>query len=133
LASVERAAQTADVAGVERLRESLARHTGGHPEAPGSDGRNFHVVVAEVARNRVVALLMRVLVKATIELDLHDRHWHDGDGAGLLSTSNGGADAHRAVVDAIAAGDVALARRRMSQHLEVLDRHLMAQRPMSGP
>jgi DNA-binding FadR family transcriptional regulator len=117
LASVEDAARTANDDTVRGLRDELARTDRTQAEYVDGQGRNFHVLVAELSGNPVLAVLMRVLVLVTIDLTPRTPKRREA--------RQGSSPAHRqhqAIVDAIEARDPAVARRRMLRHLEALDR-----------
>lgn len=99
---------------IRQLRELADEATKVHYQ--GSIADDLHLRIADVSGNPAIALFLRVLVHLT---RLH------GPGAGISASRRSeinaqSGHAHDGIVDAIAARDVALARRRMTKHLELM-------------
>lgn len=71
------------------------------------ESNRFHILLAEATRNRMLALLTRVIRQVVIRMD-HESH----DTSALQI-----ARAHQRILDAIVAGDVETAKRRALRHL----------------
>jgi len=115
LYAVERAAARIDEAGVARLYQELDAEVA---EGDESSHDNLHLAIADLAGNRAVRLFTSILTQLTSD------HVRDArmelDRAARAGRTTGAVDAHRAIVKALAAGDIPLARRRMQQHLDAL-------------
>jgi DNA-binding FadR family transcriptional regulator len=107
-----------DDGGAARLRTALEAEQAASTEEFGIVGHDLHGVLAGVAGNQVLELLTLVLLLLT------RHHMHRPAGApNPLEDPIPNQDvmrAHRAVVDAILAQDIGLARRRMRRHLDAL-------------
>ncbi len=79
-------------------------------------GHDFHIVLANLSGNRVLALFTDVLVRLS-----RSHGAMPADAAGPLPTAEV-IDVHERIIDAIIAGDVDLARHRMRHHLTALTR-----------
>lgn len=101
-------------ADVAALRTTLDTDARAGFESPVAE--DLHVRIAELTGNPAMSLFLRVTVELT---RLHTSF--PGRGSKRRSAINAEADrAHRAIVEAIADGDEALARRRMSKHLTAM-------------
>lgn len=107
--------------GEPRVRERLEQALTVRPDTPAAEvGRlanELHLAVAELAGNPVLAFLIRTLTS------LCARHVAAEPGMQPLpvrAPAEAVARAHLAIAEAIAAGDRALARRRMARHLDAL-------------
>lgn len=113
LTGVQLAASRIDEAGVRRVRDFLAAHD----ELPDLDERrychDFHVLLAELSGNPALALFVTCLTDLANHLSTV-RALGPGEGAGLAHRS------HQRIAEAVVAGDGALARRRMADHLNAL-------------
>lgn len=117
LLAVERAAAEIDEAGVIRLRGVLAEETAS--TGAGHHSHVLHTCIAEVSGNPALSLFVDVLVNLT---ERHTRIGRDTSDARfdrerLVSESH---RAHHAIVEAIVAGDGALAGHRMRRHIEAI-------------
>jgi DNA-binding FadR family transcriptional regulator len=113
LTGVQLASARIDEAGIERIRDFLA---GQEDPAHAEDVRychDFHVLVAELSGNPALALFVTCLTELANRLPTV-RRLGPGEGAALAHRS------HQRIAEAIVAGDGALARRRMADHLEAL-------------
>jgi DNA-binding FadR family transcriptional regulator len=99
--------------GAARLR-GVCAHEAGRPGVSEQDA--LHVVLGELSGNPAVALFVSVLAMLTRHYTVHGRPGPD-EGSTAESES---ARAHRAIVDAVLAGDAALAERRVGKHLRAL-------------
>ncbi|MBB4774717.1 FadR/GntR family transcriptional regulator [Actinomadura livida] len=122
LHAVERTVQKLDEAGVDRLRAALqAEETS---TEPGHHSHDVHRVLAEMSGNPALALFIDVLVNLT--------EWRMG-GAGGADHGAGDREAkvkeskqaHRAIVESIVAGDLALALHRTRRHIEAVHDYLV--------
>lgn len=113
LTGVQLAADRIDEGGVERVRAFLSAHD----ELPDLDQRrychDFHVLLAELSGNPALALFVASLTDLANRLS-PVRALGPGEGAGLAHRS------HQRIAEAVVAGDGALARRRMADHLNAL-------------
>jgi DNA-binding FadR family transcriptional regulator len=121
LLSVERAARTVDEAGVERLRAVLGDEAASG--APGHHSHELHNVLAELSGNPVLALFVDVLVSLT------EHHMRPVEALAVAAGGDrqsleGARRAHEAIVEAVVAGDAALARHRMRRHVEGIEAFL---------
>jgi len=88
--------------GRSRLRAAVVR---------GNAGEVFHTTLAELTGNPVLTLFLRIVTQL----------WAGEDGPeSATGASDDDRDAHEKVLDAILAGDEALARHRMRSHLRTL-------------
>lgn len=99
--------------GGRRLR-GVCAHEAGRPGVAEQDG--LHVVLGELSGNPAVALFVSVLAMLTRHYTVHGRPGPD-EGSTAESES---ARAHRAIVDAVVAGNSGLAERRVGKHLRAL-------------
>ena len=106
-----------------RLKAFLADECD-HVEQSFLYARNFHLQVAEMSGNPVIALFVRCLVDLTAQqtTPLKARR----EAARRVN------DVHSRVADAIISGDAELARRRMTKHVLALDPYLSAKRRRSS-
>ena len=110
--SAARAAELATPEDVERLRRLANIPIGASQNFRESEVTNvqFHLAIAAIARNGLaLELIERCLAQV-------DRFMSLGVSFGPFQDS--ASDAHRAIVEAIAAGDPAAARERMESHLD---------------
>jgi DNA-binding FadR family transcriptional regulator len=110
LACVKLATETIDEAGIEKLRSVLQREDSlGLAGAAAGHSFELHVALAEITRNPAMILLVQILSRLTFErtgnLNYDEQEMGDMHRA------------HEAVVEAVIAGDSALAQHRMSRHL----------------
>lgn len=116
LAAVDLAAARLDAAGIAALQASL------QAERDAADGNlneishELHLVVAELAGNRLLVLLLRILIR------LSARHTapRPDEGASHAELAARVHRVHGRIVEAIVAGDASLARHRMQGHLAAL-------------
>jgi DNA-binding FadR family transcriptional regulator len=113
LACVRLATEQIDAKSIDRLREMLAREdelglagvATGHPHT-------LHIAIAEATGNPVLKLLVEILTRLTFDRTAH-----------LPVKTQDFEDAHKAhvaIVEAIIAGDSALAQQRLSRHLAAI-------------
>ena len=103
-----------DDAGVARLEAALAVERATPPSDFALVGHDLHVVLATVAGNRVMELLVHVLVRlARLQIVAPP----DGDDE---NPTQHVIQVHQSIVEAILARDVELARHRMRRHLDAL-------------
>ncbi len=113
LACAAQAAETIDEEGIQRLRDVLSLEESLREEAiPTGRTHDLHIVIAELTKNPVMALFVRVLT----ELTRQQQRPHE-DPTHAVEASH---RAHVALVDAIVSGDAALAQHRMRRHLEAI-------------
>jgi GntR family transcriptional repressor for pyruvate dehydrogenase complex len=100
------------------MQEVLDRHRACLDELkrPVVEASQFHLIVADTAKNRVLASVVRPFFRLAFEL-----------GPQLYQTAEGYArwelDQHTRIRDAIASGDGELARLRMLEHVSSMDPH----------
>lgn len=111
LVCVTQAAERIDEKGVERLREVLAAEERLREAAIGTGHHHdLHVVIAELTGNPAMVLFVEVLARLTPQRERPD------PSQDVASYHR----AHEALVEAIIAGDAALAQHRMRRHLEAI-------------
>ncbi|MFN8233241.1 MAG: FadR/GntR family transcriptional regulator [Actinomycetota bacterium] len=109
------------------MQEVLDRHRARMTdlERPVVEASEFHLLVADAARNRVLAGVVRPFFRLAFEL-----------GPQLYQTTEGYAawelDQHTRIREAIASGDGELARLRMLEHVTSMDPHYRDDRPSSS-
>jgi len=111
------AARSITEEGIRALRAGHAREAA-QPGMEAPDG--LHAMLGELSGNAAVALFVQVLTLLT-------RHYANAKPPGRLKMDQARADstrAHQAIVEAIIAGDVALAEHRVDGHLRALGRWL---------
>src|SRR5262249_30291867 len=112
------AAERADAADVARLRAGLAKI-----DEPGSDtderDEELHQALAAATRNDLLAALMRPMNVLFREQRAQQRRLADQLGSPHMAR-----DEHRAIVEAVAAGDGEAAARAMQHHMEQIRRRL---------
>jgi DNA-binding FadR family transcriptional regulator len=120
LAQVELAIERAGIGSdLSELRDAL-RHEDKLTVAEFADGgHDLHAVIAGLAGNRALELVSLVLVRL-MRLHQVEEVTDEERAAAAVEVTK----AHGAIADAIAVGNVELARRRMRRHLEALGRHL---------
>lgn len=110
-------AKADDPAVNERLRETLVI-TPDTPEDKISAGANrLHLTLAELSGNPVLAYFLRTLMNLWLR---HEGGDPDQYPVPVETAAGAVAQAHSAIVEAILAGDRALARHRMTRHLNAL-------------
>jgi DNA-binding FadR family transcriptional regulator len=82
-------------------------------------GHDLHAVIAGMAGNRALELVLLVLLRL-MRLHQVEEVTDEQRAVGALEVSK----AHDAIADAITAGDIELARRRMRRHLEAIGSYL---------
>jgi DNA-binding FadR family transcriptional regulator len=108
---VGQAAERITEDGVQRLREVLQQEETLQEEALGSGHHHdLHVIIAELTGNPAMTLFVRVLAELTPQRKRADPK------ADVANYHR----AHQALVDAIVAGDAALAQHRMRRHLDAV-------------
>ncbi|MGE3688347.1 MAG: FadR/GntR family transcriptional regulator [Acidimicrobiia bacterium] len=113
--AVALATERATTAQIADLRLTLESNADADFEGP--LGEELHVRIAELSGNAAMALFVRVLVELT---RLHASI--PGRRSGRRSAINAETDhAHRAIVEAIARRDPALAQRRVTKHLNAIE------------
>lgn len=103
---------------VEALRQTISLIEA-HPddvELVRVESNRFHVLLAEATRNRMLALLTRLVRQTVIRMS------YEGAGTEALSV----AKAHRRILDAIVAKDVETAKRRALRHLMACEHSVTA-------
>ncbi len=117
LATVDLAAARLDDAGVAALHASLGAEQDGSDDDLNRISHELHMVIAELAGNRLVLLFLRILIR------LSARHTVPAPAGNELSLPEIAEQVHRthgAIVDALVKGDATVARRRMQRHLAAL-------------
>jgi DNA-binding FadR family transcriptional regulator len=123
VAAVRSAVKNIDEAGIVKLREALAHESeflGGESDATIHD---FHVVVAELSGNPALHLFINVLTQLSAAGFLGTTAMFDKRAAKSVSSAKQVEQvhrAHKAIADAIIAGDAALAQHRTLRHLNAL-------------
>lgn len=113
LACVAEAAARIDESGIARLRAVLALEESLQEDAIATGHtHDLHIVIAELTGNPMMALFVRVLT----ELTRHQQREHDDPRTAVAASHH----AHTALVEAIIAGDGAMAQHRMRRHLEAI-------------
>jgi DNA-binding FadR family transcriptional regulator len=121
LMTVGLAAQRIDEAGIARLRHEINVEAAGlgDTEAAFERASDLHVVIAELSGNPALVLFTKVLGTLTMN---HGRPAFES----LPGSDDWRAkyqdvhEAHRAIIEAIVAGDASLASHRMRRHLEAM-------------
>ncbi|MGW0664846.1 FadR/GntR family transcriptional regulator [Streptodolium elevatio] len=121
LAGVTAATEKLTEAGIARLTEPLDTEreliergvTLGH-------ARNLHSVIAELAGNPAITLFVEVLTQ--LDQDMVQQTWASGGQPDEEQHDSAvrSHEAHRAIVEAIVAGDAPLAQHRMRRHLQAI-------------
>jgi DNA-binding FadR family transcriptional regulator len=116
MAVLDRAMRVLDDEGLAQLRGALEAERSATKLEFALVGHDLHLVLAELARNRVLELLAHVLVRLT--------RFHSAAPVDAPDPipSKDVTHVHNRIVEAIVAGDAALARHRMRKHLEALER-----------
>ncbi len=114
LESVGVAAATIDEDGIAELRRLLDEEAQGFDAFNSAQHNQLHFAIARIAGNPAVELFIRVL------LSLSTRRADDNTRPDRAKTNQTVHHAHAMIVDAIISGDVALARHRMSRHLDAI-------------
>jgi DNA-binding FadR family transcriptional regulator len=110
LACVKLATETIDEAGIARLRGVLDREESlGLAGAAKGHPHELHIALAEITGNAAMTLLVTILTRLTFERTGNLPF----DEAEMVAVHR----AHSAIVDAVIAGDSALAQHRLSRHL----------------
>ncbi|WP_238015174.1 FCD domain-containing protein [Dactylosporangium sp. AC04546] len=123
LAAARSAAEHIDEAGIVKLRDGLAHEStflGGESDATIHD---FHVMVAELSGNPALHLFINVLTQLSAARFLGTTAMFDkkaARSAGSAKEVDEAHRAHKAIADAIIAGDAALAQHRTLKHLTAL-------------
>jgi DNA-binding FadR family transcriptional regulator len=100
---------------IARLQTALALGAEQGFESPLEE--ELHVNIAELSGNPAIALFVKILVELTrMHANIPGRR-----STRRAKINDETERAHRAIVDAIAAGDPALARRRLTKHLTALE------------
>lgn len=119
LTAVTKATETVTEEGIERLREALAcEEELGEEAVTEKRAHNLHVVIAELTGNAAMKLFIEVLSELNEEMLVGART--EKSRVPLEQAAADYHHAHVAIVDAIAAGDTALAQHRMRRHLEAI-------------
>jgi DNA-binding FadR family transcriptional regulator len=116
MAVLDRVIAQLDDESIERMRVALEAERSASRIEFAVVGHDLHLVLAAVAGNRVLELLTQVLVRLT------RFHGAAPEGAPDPMPSQDVTHVHDRIVEAIIAGDPALARHRMRKHLEALRR-----------
>jgi len=116
VAVAELAAERAGDDEAARLHEVLTAEAGARGAAFNDAAHDLHVVLAEITGNRVLELFVRVLARLT---KLHQVA-ESRDGTPMSEVPENVMRAHRAIVDAVVAGDARLAGKRQRRHLAAL-------------
>lgn len=113
LKSVELATERIDEAGVARLRSIIEHERSVSDDAFAAHSHDLHVALAEITQDPVMELFVRVLTWLTGE--------HAYPSAARPEERDVEAhQVHARIVEAVVAGDRALAQRRMLRHLEAI-------------
>ena len=113
--AVALAAERATPSDIERLRTILDAEAATAFEGPLDE--ELHVNIAELTGNSAIALFLRILVELT-----RAHATIPGRRSSRRTKINSETEhAHHAIVEAIAAGDAALARRRVTKHLRAME------------
>jgi DNA-binding GntR family transcriptional regulator len=116
LAILERVVPRADAAALDRLealtREEERIHSGADEAAKSKLSGHFHVELARLSGNVVLAeLLAKIVARISLVMALYERHPADGCGAQY----------HRQIIEALRRKDAALACQRMDEHLSEME------------
>jgi DNA-binding FadR family transcriptional regulator len=114
LSIVELAAERIDDQKAQHLLASLDKESAAEGDDFSTAAHDFHVVLAEVTGNRVLELMARVLARLTKLHQVPEASVADG----VAEMHDAVMRAHRAIVDAVVAGDAQLAGHRMRRHLD---------------
>jgi DNA-binding FadR family transcriptional regulator len=119
LALVDLASARADQSTDVELQDALTHERELSVAEFADGGHDLHVVIAGLAGNRALELVLLVLLRL---MRLHQvEEVTDNQRAVAVAEVS---KAHGAIADAIAAGDGELARRRLRRHLEALGSYL---------
>lgn len=113
LRCVELAAERIDDVGADKLRALLAKEAASDPTEFAAHSHELHIALAEVTGDPVMGLFLSVLTRLTGE-HAHLPAEHPEEGSQQAHA------VHSKIVDAVIAGDAALARRRMTRHLDAM-------------
>jgi DNA-binding FadR family transcriptional regulator len=108
LAGIEIVAATLTDDGAAQLRAAVDRERAADIQGARLS-HELHVLIAKLSGNPALLLFVETLAGVTYERT-HDLAFHDAELSGVLV-------AHSAIVEALIAGDAALAQRRMRKHL----------------
>jgi DNA-binding FadR family transcriptional regulator len=102
--------------GVRRLNSVLELERTWPDEDFPEVSHDLHAVIAELSRNRTLAMLQSIVMQLTAE------RLRSGDPHRVTEPPQAVRRAHQAIVQAISARDTALAQRRMDKHLRAIAR-----------
>lgn len=119
---VQLAAERINESGIARLRDAIADEASGLVVQPTAQAHEIHRLIAELSGNAAMALFVEALTKLTFQRQRQERR----DVEEQLAVAENVHHAHAAIVEAIIVGDTALARHRMSRHLDALTPWLRA-------
>ena len=111
---LDRTIEHLDDSMIDRLREAHEVESAVSPETFRTSGHDLHLVLADLSKNKVLALFTDVTVR------LSRRHSAAPADAPNPIPSDDVVKVHEAIIDAIITRDVDLARHRMRRHLEAL-------------
>jgi DNA-binding FadR family transcriptional regulator len=118
LSAVELAAARLTESGIARLKQCLEDERNLPVESLWQHTRDIHVVIAEMAESPAFPLFITVLAKL---VDARSTEVREDEANAIYY-------AHSRIVEAIIAGDAALARHRMRRHLEAVNTELPGRR-----
>ncbi|WP_198602159.1 FadR/GntR family transcriptional regulator [Rhodococcus opacus] len=123
---VELAADRIDENGIARLRQTLEEERRTQDEAHRLGSHDIHLVIADLTENPAMRLFLDVLTQLTIprRSDTSDEQ---------QARARNVRHAHERIVEAIVAGDVALARYRMQSHLNAMGNFIIGQADAGEP
>ena len=121
LAAVRSAAETIDERGIARLRAVLEHGAGCPTLTDDAGGPDFHLVVAQLSGNPAIELFTDVVAKLSTAAFADGAELFERATAAPPNTVRAEAPAaHRAIAEAIIAGDAALAQHRTTRHLQAM-------------
>lgn len=110
------AAQAMGEAEIVRLRERIAEEAADPRQLNSTEHQRLHSLIASLTGNPAIELFVEILASLTpLYTRAPSRRMNEADRRRAADQS---AEAHRAIVDALVAGDAGLARHRMKRHLE---------------
>jgi DNA-binding FadR family transcriptional regulator len=115
-ATVRMAIDRLDAAGEGRLAATIELERTWPDEDFPAVSHDLHAVIAELAGNQTLALLLSILMQLSAE------RLYSGNRVRVTESADATRHAHRAIVAAMIARDAALALRRMRKHLAALAR-----------
>jgi DNA-binding FadR family transcriptional regulator len=124
---VEMATETINEEGIDLLRETLRREAEIQAAGHHLGTHDIHLAIAQLTGNPAMRLFLEVLTELT------QPPRRPADAASEKRRRDDVRHAHERIVEAIVAGDGALARRRMHVHLVAIGQFLQQGSPASSP